>query len=248
MISVTILTKDSEKHLKKVLEKCQSFDEVIVLDNGSVDGTLEIASSFKNVKIYKEAFCGFGPLHNLAVDYASNEWILSLDSDEVLSDALIAEIQAKDLDKKSIYSFSMRNYYNGRWIKACGWHPDRHLRLFNRQSTRFSNDFVHEKVIQDGLEEVRLEGHLLHYSYDSIEDFLRKMQAYSKLFAEQNCGKKSSSLMKAILHGLFAFFKSYILKRGIFFAYEGFVISIYQANTAFYKYLKLYEANKKVGL
>jgi len=94
--------------------------------------------------------------------------------------------------------------------------------------------------------QIKLNNPIIHYSYENVGDFLKKMQTYSTLFAEQNQGKKSASSWKAIVHGMFAFFKSYFLKKGFLDGYEGFLISMYNGHTAFYKYIKLYEANKKM--
>ena len=99
--------------------------------------------------------------------------------------------------------------------------------------------------LEKSLKKENLKNHILHTSYLETSDFLKKMEYYSTLFAIQNKGKKKSSISKAILHGLFAFFKTYIIKRGIFLKKEGFIISVYNANTAFYKYLKLMEYNNK---
>jgi hypothetical protein len=104
---------------------------------------------------------------------------------------------------------------------------------------------VHEGIISEGMREIKLKEPVHHYSYSSTSDFLQKMQRYTDLFAEQNRGKRSSSLTKAIFHGVAAFLKSYLLKRGFMGGFEGFVISVYNANTAFYKYLKLMELNRK---
>ncbi len=247
MISVTILTNNSEDCLEKVLDSVRFFDEVVILDSGSTDKTLEIASAYSNVVIYEGGFIGFGPQHNKAAELASNDWILSLDSDEVLSSELAREIMMLQLDPNCIYSFPFHNYYNDKWIKCCGWYPDRHVRLYNQTSTKFSDAYVHEKIISKGFKEVKLAGYVNHYSYRKVGDFLRKMQSYSDLFAEQNQGKRKGGICKAALHGLFAFFKNYILQRGIFSGAEGLIISIYNANTAFYKYLKLQEANKNAS-
>jgi len=244
MISVTILTKNSQKYLRKVLEGVKSFDEVLLYDNGSTDTTLEIAKEFPFVKVYKEDFYGFGPTHNKASSLAKNDWILSIDSDEIVSQTMVDEIIATDLNPNHVYSFPRHNYYNGKFIRWCGWYPDRQVRLYNRTKTSFTPAQVHEAIIVKDVSSISLKGPLLHYSYDSHADFLAKMQAYSNLFAQQNCGKIKSSPCKAVLHGLAAFFKGYILKRGFLGGYEGFVISVYNGNTAFYKYLKLYEANK----
>jgi glycosyltransferase involved in cell wall biosynthesis len=246
MISVTILTFQSERFIQKVLESLATFDEILILDTGSTDKTLEIAEKFANVRIHKNLFSGFGPLHNLAASLCKNDWILSIDSDEVLSKELIQEIKYLDLDKKTAYSIPFHNFYNGKWIRWCGWYPDRHVRLYNRQATSFSNHFVHEKIQTDSLITANLQHPIHHFSYSEVSDFLRKMQNYSDLFADQNVGKKKSSPWKAIRHGAFAFIKSYLIKRGFLGGYEGFLISIYNAHTAFYKYLKLYEKNKKI--
>jgi len=246
MISATILTKNGKKHIEEVLSALKNFDEVVLLDNGSTDGTAEIASRFSNVKIYTlEKFEGFGKAHRKMEELAQNDWILSIDSDEVLSSEAKSEIFSIELDENTIYELPFRNYFNGKWIKSCGWYPDAHPRLYNKKRARFSDSFVHEKVVGENVKTKRLNGHITHYSYDCIEDFLRKMQNYSTLFAEQNRGKKNSSVLKALLHGWFGFFKSYILKRGFTQGYEGFIISYYNAQTAFWKYIKLYEANKR---
>ncbi len=245
-ISVTILTKNGKKHIKDVLEALREFGEVILLDNSSTDETVQIASSFANVKVHSlECFEGFGKAHRLMEDLACNDWILSIDSDEVLSNEAIEGIKETEANHNFIYEFAFRNYFNGKWIKTCGWYPDAHPRLYNKQKARFTDSFVHEKVVGEDMQTKRISGYITHYSYDGVEDFLRKMQNYSTLFAEQNRGKKSSSVCKALAHGCFGFFKSYILKRGFIQGYEGFIISYYNAQTAFWKYIKLYEANKK---
>jgi glycosyltransferase involved in cell wall biosynthesis len=240
-ISVTILTKNSQKYLKQVLAALVDFDEVLIYDTGSTDSTLPIARQFKNVVIIEKPFIGFGPTHNDASALARHDWILSIDSDEIVSNP--QEVLQLGLRNECVYSFARRNEFRGKWIKGCGWYPDWQIRLYNRKVTSFSNAQVHEAIMATGLSNIQLMGHLQHYSYEKAADFLHKMQTYSTLFAQQYQGKKSSSLSKAVLHGLFAFFKSYILKRGFLGGNEGFEISIYNANTAFYKYVKLMEAN-----
>lgn len=189
-------------------------------------------------------FCENCHTDHFASSVAKNDWILSIDSDEIVSDKLGNEILELNLSKKCVYSFPRHNYFNEKFIKWCGWYPDRQYRLYNRRDTRFTDAQVHEAVIIDGMQVIELKNPLIHYSYTSLSDFLAKMQSYSTLFAAQNYGKVNSSPLKAIAHGWFAFFKSYIIKGGFLGGYEGFVISAYNAHTAFYKYLKLYEANQ----
>lgn len=244
MISVTILTKNNEETLGSVLESVKEFEEVVILDTGSTDTTLEIAQIYPNVKVFHSPFTGFGPLHNLAAYHASHDWILSLDSDEVLTPELAEEILALQLDPRRVYSFPFNNYFNGKHIKWCGWYPDRHVRLYNKRTTSFTDDKVHERIQTNGVSEVKLKSPVKHYSYRTISDFLQKMETYSNLFAQQNAHKKKSSLPKALLHGGFAFFKSYVLKRGFMGGKEGYIISLYNGQTAFYKYLKLAYASR----
>lgn len=243
-ISVTVLAKNSQQYLGRVLQALIPFGEVVLYDTGSTDQTLELAKAFSNVRIISAPFIGFGPTHNQASTAAQCDWILSVDSDEIVTPEMVQAIDRLSLDPQTVYSFPRHNYFNGRFIKGCGWYPDRQIRLYHRKNTRFSEALVHESIISDKMRIVALDAPIIHYSYNSIGDFLSKMQAYSTLFAQQNCGKKSSSLFKAISHGIFAFFKSYCLKKGMLDGYEGFVISLYNGHTAYYKYLKLKEANQ----
>ncbi|MCE5319187.1 MAG: glycosyltransferase family 2 protein [Parachlamydia sp.] len=244
-ISVTILTKNSQKYLQEVLASLKDFDEVLLFDNGSTDRTFEIAASFPNVKPVKGTFDGFGPTHNKASALAKWDWILSIDSDEVVTSGMAADIASTLLDPGAVYAFPRHNYFNGTFIKWCGWYPDKQIRLYNRTRTRFTDAQVHEAIMTEGMHRVDLKGALRHYSYDTHADFLAKMQSYSDLFARQYCGRRSSSPWKALWHGIGAFMRAYIIKLGFLGGYEGFVISVYNGNTAYYKYLKLYEANQR---
>lgn len=244
-VSVTVLAKNSEKYLKEVLNSLSPFGEVILYDTGSTDSTTDIGQSFPNVKVIHAQFIGFGPTHNMASAAAKNNWVLSIDSDEIATPELVKAIATENLESTSVYSFQRHNYFNDKFIKWCGWYPDRQIRLYNKTKTKFSDHQVHEAIISENMRLVALQAPIIHYSYGSISDFLAKMQSYSTLFANQNKGKKNSSLTKALAHGAFAFFKSYVLKRGFLGGYEGYVISAYNAHTAYYKYLKLYEANRE---
>jgi glycosyltransferase involved in cell wall biosynthesis len=246
-ISVHVLTKNSAATLPQTLASLSLFPEVIIFDTGSSDETLEIASRFPNVKVHRASLSGFGAAHNCAARLSANDWILSIDSDEVLSPALVQEIEQLQLDCHCVYAILRDNYFNGRKIQCCaGWYPDWVVRLYNRQSTCFSDDVVHEKVVTQGLKIIKLEQTLKHVPYRSTADFLEKMQTYSSLFAMQHQGKKRSSLMRALFHSSCAFCKNYFLKRGIFGGAEGFILSLYNAQTTYYKYLKLAEFNSKL--
>jgi len=245
MISATVLTKDSESTLAATLDSLKKFPEVIVLDSGSTDATLEIAKGYPNVQIFTTSFLGFGPMHNYASKLAKSDWILSIDSDEILSDELVDEILALELDPDSLYGLKRSNYYNNKQIRFCsGWHPDIVYRLYHRSKTKFSDDLVHEKIVPKQLKKQVLLSPLIHTPYLEIKDFLHKMQHYSTLFAESK-EPKEVSLLSALGHGWFAFFKSYILKRGFLGGKEGLIISLYNGHTTLYKYLKVLEKKEK---
>ena len=242
MISVTILTKNSAETLEATLESVKDFDEVIVLDSGSTDATLDIAGRYPNVKTFQEPFLGFGPMHNRASSLATHDWIFSIDSDEELTPEAAEEILSLKRDAREANAILRHNFFNGKRIKWCGgWHPDWVIRLYNRTATQFSDAKVHEKILTDGVSVKRLTHPLLHTPYRTMSDFLDKMQHYSTLFAEQNRSKGPVSLFSALTHSWFAFFKSYVLKRGFLGGREGFIISLYNGHTTFYKYMKLSE-------
>lgn len=248
MITVIVLTKNSQETLEDTLFSIRDFPEVLVYDTGSKDATLDIAKQFPNVKITQAEFSGFGPTRNLAAQLASHDWILALDSDEILSPKLAQEILSTSLDPNFVYQIDRRNFFNGKWIKSCGgWYPDPVIRLYNKQKTQFTNSMVHEKVSLQNMHVHSFSYPLFHTPYRNIHDFLTKMQVYSDLFAIQKIHSKQVSLPQAILHGLFAFFKSYFLKKGLKEGVEGFIISAYNGHTTFYKYLKLREAQKRLS-
>jgi len=241
MISVCILAKNSASTIRGTLDSTHSFQEVLVLDNGSTDQTIEIAQSYPNVRVLRYPFIGFGPLRNYLSAQATHDWILALDTDEALSPALLSELTTLTLDPHTAYSFPRHNFYNGKHIKGCGWYPDRVTRLYYRKTTAYSNSDVHESVKSSHT--TLLKSPLYHTPFRSTAEFLAKMQQYSSLFAQQNAGKRPSSLLKAFFHSLYAFFRSYFFQRGFLLGAEGFIVSLYRSNMAFYKYLKLWEEN-----
>ena len=238
-ISVTMLTKNSSRHIEACLSSLVDFDEVVVLDNGSTDDTLEIAQRFANVKIFTSEFIGFGPLKNLAQTHASHDWILSIDSDEVLTPELRQAIQNTIFDEQCIYGFNRLNHFKGQPVHCCGWDKDTVKRIYNKTRTQFDNAQVHESIQMQGLTLTAIRGNLLHYSYDSIEELIDKLQKYSTLWAEQNYHKKTSSMFKAVYKSLFAFLKNYILQKGILHGGIGLLISVCAAFGVFAKYAKL---------
>ncbi|MCX6987564.1 MAG: glycosyltransferase family 2 protein [Chlamydiae bacterium] len=245
-ISITILAKNSSETIAATLLSTKGFNEVLVVDTGSTDDTVAICQQFLHVTIAHTSFIGFGPTHNTASSLALNDWILSLDSDEILTDDLRQEILSLSLEKDTVYSIQRHNYFNRKRMTTCsGWDPDWVCRLYNKQSCSFSLDQVHEKLLCSHLKKRKLQHPMIHTPYRAISDLLQKMQTYSTLFAKQKADLKSSSVWNALFHGWMAFIKSYFLKRGILQGAEGLVLSLYNAHTTWYKYLKRTNMLKK---
>lgn len=243
MISVTILTKNSARYLQQVLQALARFDEIILYDTGSQDETFEIARQFPRVKIHHGIFLGFGAAHNQASALTRHDWVLSIDSDEVVTSALVDEIFSLRPQPDTLYSISRNNFYRNKLIKGCGWYPDRVLRLYNKTKTCFSDDLVHEKILSEQLTVFPLKAPLEHFPYNSIDDFISKMQSYTTLFAKQYSHTRKATFATAITHSMAAFMKSYVLKKGFLLGTEGMEISLYNAITSYYKYLKLRDLN-----
>jgi glycosyltransferase involved in cell wall biosynthesis len=244
-ISCVIIVKDAASTIAKTLDSLKDFSDVVVYDNGSTDATMDIVKNYSNVNLVQGKFLGFGPTKNLASTFAKNNWVFSLDADEVLSDEFIKNISNLALDDKNIYTILRQNYYKEIYVKHC-WGNDLIARLYNRTKTSFTNEKVHEKVIEKEFYIVQIKGYILHYPYSNITDFIIKLDRYSTIFAQDNIGKKSSSPSKAFFNAIFSFFKTYFLKKGFLDGYAGLVIAFSHMATNFYKYIKLYELNKKL--
>ncbi|HEF4099030.1 TPA: glycosyltransferase [Campylobacter jejuni] len=248
-ISAIIIVKNAKQTLLECLNSLKDFDEIILLNNESSDNTLNIANEFKkdfaNLHIYHSAFIGFGALKNLALSYAKNDWILSIDADEVLENECIKELKNLELQEDNIIALSRKNLYKGEWIKACGWWPDYVLRIFNKNFTRFNDNLVHESlVLPSNGKKIHLKNGLRHYAFRDISHLIDKMQYYSSLWAKQNIHKKSG-VLKANLRAFWTFFRNYFLKNGFLYGYKGFIISVCNALGTFFKYMKLYELQKQ---
>lgn len=230
-LSLVILTYNSEKHLKKVLESCTFADEVLLLDSGSSDESLEIAKQFSNVKILQEKWQGFGKMKKLAVTLAKNSWIFSLDSDEVITEELRKELEeVLENPKFKVYRVARLNFFFGKAVKRLGLYPDYSLRFFNKNYANFNEKEVHESL--ESKEKIgTLKNHFLHYAYENIEEFIAKQNLYSTLGAKKN-------FFKALVNPSFTFFKLYFLKAGFLEGKRGYLIAKLYSQYTFWKYIK----------
>ncbi|MGZ5209170.1 MAG: glycosyltransferase family 2 protein [Sulfuricurvum sp.] len=242
MITVVVIVKNGGTILTHCLDSLRSFEDVIVYNNGSTDDTALIASKYPNVQLIDGEFTGFGPTKNTAAGFAKNDWILSLDADEILNDAIVQEIMGLELELENVYSLLRKNFYKTTEIAHC-WGADEIVRLYNRKTTSYNENYVHEHIVTAGLKIEKLNNSFSHYPYGNISEFILKADRYSTLFANDNVGKKSSSPTKAFFNGLYSFFRTYILKRGFLDGYAGLIIAFSHMATNFYKYIKLYEMN-----
>ena len=276
-LSVVIITYNEEANLAPTLESVKPLvsdgkGEIIVVDSGSTDRTLEIAKSF-GAKVFIEEWKGYAAQKNSSIDKATGDYILSLDADEEVGSDLSAEIQEILKSPPQEYKFRQtlpdgtsgrvfvngfrlprKNYFLGRWIKHGGFWPDQKLRLFRRGTGRFKDAAVHEtlKVTEykkDGISVLskRLNGALIHHSYPTLSDYIDHMNRYSSLGAEMVAakGKVRFSVVNILLRPLATFLYNYIFRLGFLDGREGLLLHLYHAVYVSWKYAKAWELSRK---
>ncbi len=249
-LSVAVITRDEEERLPACLASAAFAEEVVVVDSGSTDRTVSIARDM-GARVYVEPWRGFSAQKQFAVDQCCNDWVFVLDADERLPEetarAAAGAVRAGE-EGVAAYSFRRRNFLHGRWIRRCGWWPDRVVRLADRRAGAFDGRSVHERwvVHKGGVKE--LEEAIEHRSFRNYSDLVAKMEAYSDLAAgsmfEQG---RVVSPAAPVLHGVWMFFRTYILELGLLEGVDGFVISTMNAGGSFLKYAKLLELQRDVG-
>jgi len=242
-ITAVVLAKNNEATIQNTLNSLRGFQDVVVYDNGSVDTTIDIIKQYDNINLIQGEFKGFGWTKNKAVSYTKNDWIIIIDSDEVVDSILLKTLKTTKLDKNSVYLLNFKAYYKNIQVKYCGWNNQKIKRVYNKTVTKYNSNDVHEDIITTNLEIKQLDGNVEHYSYQTIEQFVNKANTYSTLFAKNNVGKKRSSPLKAILNSIYSFIKTYFFKQGFRDGYVGLIIAFSHMTTNFYKYIKLYELN-----
>ena len=242
-ISAIVITRNEAHNIEACLQSLQPWvDEIVIVDSQSTDDTVAIAQRF-GAKVSQPAdWPGFGPQKNRALNLATCEWVFSIDADERVTPELAQEIQTvlSRANEALAYEVPRLSSYCGKFIHHSGWQPDYVLRLFQRGFARFSDDLVHERVMPQH-RVVQLKNHLLHYSYLSFTQVLSKVDAYSSASAQQAYARgKRSSVAGALGHGLWAFFRTYVIRRGFLDGAHGLALAISNAETSYYKYLKLW--------
>lgn len=242
-----VITKNEIANIEACLASVSFADQLVVLDSGSSDGTVAAAEKMGAQVSLDLDWRGFGVQKNRALNLAQCDWVLSIDADERLSPQLQAEIIATLIDPLcDVYSFPRRSSYCGQFMHHSGWYPDRVTRLFRRGCATFSTDLVHEKLVS-ALPVGQLRSDILHKSFPDLETVLDKINRYSTAGAQVLFErKKKASLGKAVSHGLWAFFRTYILRLGFLDGRMGLVLAISNAEGTYYRYLKLWLMSRDI--
>ncbi|TDW99841.1 glycosyltransferase family 2 protein [Dinghuibacter silviterrae] len=248
-LSVVIITFNEEDNIRRCIDSVGSVaDEVVILDSLSTDKTVAIAGEMGAV-IYQQAFAGYTAQKNKALDLASFPLVLSLDADEVIDERLAASIRdVKAGARAAGYTMNRCTNYCGKFIRHGSWYPDRKLRLFDKNKARWAGLNIHENVelLEPGKTE-HLEGDILHYSYNALEEHITQNNKFSTLSAEAYMAEgKKAGWGKMLFNPAWAFFQGYVLRAGFLDGFHGLVIAANVAHLTFMKYYKLYALNKGI--
>lgn len=248
-LSIVIITRNEAELLGDCLQSVQWADEIILLDSGSTDDTVKIAEQY-NAKVFINTdWQGYGKQRQIAQRYATGDYIFMLDADERVTPELRASIESiihNDAVPKQVYSCARRNYFLGRFMRYSGWYPDRVIRLYQNSLYRYNDNLVHESVDYGDAKIIQLHGDLLHLTCRDYFVFQRKQFNYAENWAIQSFQRgKKSSLMSAVNHGLSAFLKTWLLRRGFLDGKHGFLLACINAQYTFNKYAALWAISQQ---
>lgn len=242
MLSVVIIAKNEEANIGRCLESVKWADEIIVLDSGSCDATVAIASEFTD-KIYKTDatdWQGYGVQKQRALAYASGDWVLNIDADESVTDSLRNVIVcAMQTDNADAYRIPVLMYFYGKPLRYSS-SPKRHIRLFKREGASFSKDIVHEKItLPKGARVGKLHEPIMHHSFLDVSHLLYKMNRYSSYSAKIRIkNKRQASVLKTMIGMGWMFFRCYFVQRGFLDGREGLLFALFSAQGTFYRGIK----------
>ncbi|MGE5299451.1 MAG: glycosyltransferase family 2 protein [Acidobacteriota bacterium] len=243
-ISVAVITKNEAERLPDCLKSISFADDIVVVDSGSSDGTVEIAREF-GCRVSVEDWKGYGPQKNSAVGKCRHEWVLLLDADERIpaeTAGVIKEVIRNPL--ADAYRLRRKNYLHGRWLRHSGYWPDRQIRLVNRNRGSFRGT-IHEQWATSG-RVADLEAHIDHYAFSGYSDMLKTLNDYSTIIAEElySSGRRANSI-SPVYHGIGMFLKIYFIERGFLDGMDGLVTALTKAGGSFFKYAKLLELQRR---
>ena len=244
-ISVAVITRNATADLERCLRSVAFADEIVVLDQGSTDGTDEVCRR-AGAKMHQTEWLGFGSTKQKAVSLCRNRWVLSLDSDEEVSAELQAAITALPEDTSAAaYAVNRLSRFLGVWIRHCGWHPEYVVRLFDTRRAHFNDKPVHEAVETKG-QVRRLGGLMHHYTCDTLESYLEKMNRYSTLSADEMAAQgRHCSLAGAVARAQATFWRMWLLRAGFLDGWPGTVLCLVSGFYTLGKYVKLRQLNRQ---
>ena len=248
-LSVAIITENEQVRLPSCLETVSFAEEVLVVDSGSTDRTREIAEAF-GARVVVEPWRGFSGQKQFAVDQCSHDWVLILDADERVpphTAELIRKALSQDRPAVHAYSLKRKNYLHGRWIRHCGWWPDRVIRLVDRKRGAFDGRLVHESWRTSGPVQT-LDAFIEHRSFGNYSELIAKMERYSNLSSKELFDRgANANALTPVFHGLWMFWKTYLLELGLLDGVDGLIIATMNAGGSFLKYAKLIELKRHPG-
>lgn len=250
-ISSVIITLNEEQNIARCINSLKRVsDEIIVVDSFSTDNTVEICNEL-GARVLQRKFTGYRDQKQWAAEQAQNDFVLSLDADEELSEKLIESIlELKKNPVGDAFTMNRLNSYCGKWIKHCGWYPDRKIRLWNRKHGSWLGVNLHEKVeVAKDCKISHLEGDILHYTYNTISQHVKQLNAFTDIGAQEAFEKgKKANLFMILFKSIWKFKRDYIFKLGFLDGYYGFIICYISAFATFLKYAKLRELNKNAKI
>lgn len=249
-VTAVIITKNEEAHLSDCLASVSGWvDEIVILDSGSTDATMEIAAQY-GARFYQNSeWPGFGKQRQRAQGYVSSTWCFWLDADERVSSALRDEILSvvRQGPGCSVYAIPRLNWFFGRFIRHCGWYPKPVVRLYPTALTHYNDSDVHEHVdIFDSMSIKTMGNDLIHYPYADLRQYVTKSSLYASHWAKMKAAKgKKSSLSGAFFRSILRFFRMYLFQKGIFDGKQGFLLCVLSSYYTFLKYAELWVLSQR---
>lgn len=240
MLSVIMIVKNEEERLRRCLQCVSWADEIIVFDSGSTDNTVAIAKEFTD-KVYSAPWAGYGIQKQRALEQATGTWVLNLDADEFVNEALRQEIgKAIEQDQYDAYRVSILMNFYGRQLYH-SWSAKQHIRLFKRAGAHYNDNIVHEAIVLPKSFRIgQLHAGIEHHSLRDITHAIQKLNAYSSFSANSKAKAHSKpSFIKTILGACWMFFRCYIIQGGILEGKDGFLLAVLSAEHSFYRGIKM---------
>lgn len=248
-LSVAIITLNEEKHIGRCIDSVKEIaDEILIVDSFSTDGTQKIVES-KHAKFIQNKFEGYKQQKNFALEKVSYNYVLSLDADEALDKTAVESVcQVKANWDYDSYTLNRLACYCGKWIRHCGWHPDKKIRIIDRRKAKWGGVNLHEKmVLSKQATNLRIGGNILHYTCSSISSHVLTINNYSEIAAREmgKNEKKVNFLIHILLNPPFTFIKQYFFQLGFLDGFYGFVICVLSALSKYLKYTKIWQLRRE---